>query len=418
MTFTLFCLFALTGVFGYWLRQLNLSYLKQHGDTVPAGFETVVTREVLAKSRAYILDNSRLDLWESLATDLQIVLFLFTGLLGWYDRFTSELLPAPISQAVAFFILLAWLQTLLAAPFSLYRIFEIEARHGFNTMTPKLWLGDRLKSLGLETLISGLLLWSAFALMGWSRDHWWLWVWAFLALFTLFLLFLSPYVIEPLFNRFTPVTDNELQGEIGRMMAKAGLRMGNVLQMDASKRSRHANAYFTGIGKVKRIVLYDTLLQEMTPAEIVAVLAHEIGHWQLGHVWKRLLLAETGALAASWIAFRLLAWDGLPGLLGYSSLSLAARLVVLGFVASLALFPLTPLNAWLSRRDEFEADRYAVQLIGDPEPLATALIKLSTENLANLHPHPLYAAIYYSHPPVVKRVAVLRSMKQHPINQS
>ena len=149
----------------------------------------------------------------------------------------------------------------------------------------------------------------------------------------------------------------------------------------------------------------------MTHGEIVAVLAHEIGHWKKGHIWKRLLLAEIGALAGSWIAFRALAWEGLPGLLGYDSLSLAARLVILGFIASLVMFPLTPLSAWLSRRDEYEADRFAIDITGDPESLATALIKLSAENLSNLHPHPLYAAFYYSHPPVVERVQALRQLQ-------
>jgi STE24 endopeptidase len=161
---------------------------------------------------------------------------------------------------------------------------------------------------------------------------------------------------------------------------------------------------------VKRIVLYDTLIRQMTHGEIVAVLAHEIGHWKKGHIWKRLVLAEAGSLAGSWLAFRALAWEGLPGLLGYGSLSLAAKLVILGFVASLALFPFTPLFSWLSRRDEYEADRYAAEISSDPGALASALVKLSAENLANLHPHPLYAGFYYSHPPVVERVGRLLAM--------
>lgn len=410
MTYFLLASFVLTTAFTYWLRHINLVHLQQQGAIVPAGFETLVSRETLAKTVAYTVESSRLGLWESLFDNLLLVLFLFAGLLPLYDSFIAGLTTSPLLQGVLFFIILSWLQTLLDIPFSLYGAFVVEARHGFNTLTPRLWLSDLLKSQAIGTVITALLLSVIFTLIGWSTSHWWLWVWGFLALFTLFMMFLSPYVIEPLFNRFEPVTEAGLEDEIKTMMTRAGLQVGRVTQMDASKRSRHSNAYFTGIGKVKRIVLYDTLIKQMTHAEIIAVLAHEIGHWQLGHVRKRLLLAEAGALIGAWLAFQLLTWPGLPGLLGYGELSLAARMVVLGFVASLALFPLTPLSAWLSRRDEYAADRFAAELTGDPEALATALIKLATENFSNLHPHPLYASFYYSHPPIVERVRVLRQL--------
>lgn len=404
-----FFLFALTTAVTCWLRHINLNHLKKHGATVPSGFEGAIDAETLAKSVAYTFDSSRLDLWESLFDDLLLVLFLFGGLLGLYDRLITGLVTHPVLQGVLFFIILSWLQTLLESPFSLYSAFVVEARHGFNTLTPRLWLMDLLKSQLIGTVITGLLLWAVFTLIGWSSSHWWLWVWGFLALFTLFMMFISPYLIEPLFNKFEPVTEAGLEDDIKAMMAKAGLQVGKVMQMDASKRSRHSNAYFTGIGKVKRIVLYDTLLKQMTHAEIVAILAHEIGHWKMGHVRKRLLLAEAGALAGSWIAFQALNWQGLPGTLGYDNLSLAGRLVILGFLASLATFPFSPLAAWLSRRDEYEADRFAVKLTEDPDSLASALIKLSAENLSNLHPHPLYASFYYSHPPIVTRIRTIRA---------
>jgi len=410
MSILLFSLFALTTACTYWLRHINLKHLKQHGVTVPEGFEGVINAETLAKTVAYTFDSSRLELWESLFDNLLLVLFLFGGLLGLYDRFNTGLVAHPVLQGILFFIILSWLQTVLESPFSLYGAFVVEARHGFNTLTPKLWLMDLLKSQLIGTVITGLLLGVIFTLIGWSSSHWWLWVWGFLAIFTLFMMFLSPYVIEPLFNKFEPVTEEGLEDDIKGMMAKAGLQVGKVMQMDASKRSRHSNAYFTGIGKVKRIVLYDTLIKQMTHAEIVAILAHEIGHWKKGHIRRRLLLAEAGALAGSWVVFQALSWPGLPGLLGYDHLSLAARLVILGFIASLAMFPFSPLSAWLSRRDEYEADRFAVALTDDPDSLASALIKLSAENLSNLHPHPLYASFYYSHPPIVTRIRAIRAL--------
>jgi STE24 endopeptidase len=182
------------------------------------------------------------------------------------------------------------------------------------------------------------------------------------------------------------------------------------MKMDASKRTRHSNAYFTGIGKVKRIVLFDTLIQQMTHAEIVAVLAHEIGHWKLRHILKRLVVAEGMLLGGMWCAWQAVQWKGLPGLVGMEEGSFFARLIILGFIASLLMFPLTPFSSWLSRRNEWDADRFACAITGDPESLASALIKLSAENLSNLHPHPLYAGLYYSHPPVVERVRSLRQL--------
>jgi STE24 endopeptidase len=410
MKILLFSLFVATTAFTYWLRHINLAHLKKNGAVVPAGFEELISAETLEKSSAYTFESSRLGLWESLFDNLLLLLFLFAGFITVYDRLVLSLTDSFILQGVLFFLLLSWGQTLLEMPFSLYGTFVVEARHGFNKTTPRLWLTDLVKSQLIGALLLSLLLAVVFALIQWSRLHWWLWVWAFMAFFTLFMMFISPYVIEPLFNKFVPVTEEGLEEEIRQMMEKAGLKVGAVMQMDASKRSGHSNAYFTGIGRVKRIVLYDTLIQQMSHKEIVAVLAHEIGHWRLGHIWKRLLLAETVAFFCAWGAYTALNWPGLPGLLGYTEISLAARMIILGFVASLLMFPLTPLSSWLSRRQEYAADCFAREVTGDPEALATALVKLSAENLANLHPHPFYAAFYYSHPPVVERVNCLRAL--------
>jgi len=408
MKLFLFMLFAAVTLFTYWLRYINLRHLKQHGDTVPAGFEGAIDREKLRVSSAYTFDSSRLGLWESLFDNVLLVAFLFGGLLALYGRFMDGLGGSFIVNGILFFLLLTWCQTLLGIPFSLYGTFVIEARYGFNTMTPRLWLLDFVKSQAIGAVLMVLLLAAVFGLIQWSPLRWWLWVWGVLALFSLFMMFISPYVIEPLFNRFEPVTEPGLEDDIRVMMEKAGLKVGRVMQMDASRRSRHSNAYFTGIGKVKRIVLYDTLIKQMTHGEIVAVLAHEIGHWKKGHIWKRLLVAEAMALAGSWVAFRLLKWERLPGLLGLPADSaLPVRMMVLGFIASLVLFPLTPFSAWRSRCHEREADRFAADLTGRPQDLASAMVKLSVENLSNLFPHPFYAMFHYSHPPAVERVGML-----------
>jgi STE24 endopeptidase len=410
MKFILLGLFIVITAFSYWLRHINLNHLKHHGGKVPEGFEGVIDEEKLRKSTAYTFDSSRLGLWDSLFDNALMLIFLYGGLLVLYDRFIGGLSSSFILSGVLFFLLLTWCQTVLGIPFDLYGTFRIEARYGFNTTTLRLWMVDFFKSQAIGAVLLVFLMTVAFWLIQWSTQHWWLWVWGFMAMFSLFMMFISPYVIEPLFNKYEPVTEEGLEDEIRVMMEKAGLRVGKVLQMDASKRSNHSNAYFTGIGRVKRIVLYDTLIKQMSHGEIVAVLAHEIGHWKKGHIWKRLMWAELLALGGAWLGFELLAWPGLPGLLGLpADVSMPARMVVLGFVASLALFPLGPFSAWRSRCHEWEADRFASDLTGRPQDLASALIKLSAENLSNLYPHPLYAGFYYSHPPVIERVGVLKS---------
>jgi len=295
-------------------------------------------------------------------------------------------------------------------PFSLYRNFRIEARYGFNRMTGRIWLADLAKSMLISSVLTATLVGVALFLIRWSPGRWWLWLWGFFVGFSLFIMYISPYVIEPLFFTFKPIQSEGAEAEIRRLMERAGLRVERVFQVDASKRSRHSNAYFSGIGRVKRIVLFDTLLEQMNGEEVLAVLAHEAGHWKKRHLMKRIIATESGALIALYLAFKLVPWEGLPGLVGLTEASLPLRLVIVGFLGALLSFPLTPSASFLSRRHEWEADRFASELTGRPLDLASALIKLSRENLANLYPHPLYAAFYYTHPPLVERVRRLREM--------
>ncbi|MCL2761047.1 MAG: M48 family metallopeptidase [Desulfuromonadales bacterium] len=408
--YILLTIFVLITAFTYWLRYINLAWLKKYGSVVPVGFEDALNPEILEKTSAYTFESSRVSLYSSLFDNFLTIIFLFTGLFPLYDRFIAGLTNSFIISGILFFIIIVMVQTLLELPFSLYSTFVVEAKYGFNTMTFRLWVVDFLKSQVINYILLGLIISVVFWLITWSPSKWWVLVWAFMALFGLFMMFISPYIIEPLFNKFEPVTEEGLSDKIRAMMEKAGLKLGKVVQMDASKRSKHSNAYFTGIGKVKRIVLYDTLIKQMTHEEIVAVLAHEIGHWKKKHILKRIIMVEIFMFLGAWIVFQAVQWNGLPALLGMVTASFPARLLIIGFVASLVMFPITPLSAWLSRRDEKEADQFAVDIVGSPDSLASALIKLSSENLSNLHPHPFYAKFYYSHPPVVQRVNRLKSM--------
>ncbi len=410
MTLFLFLAYLATVVVGFVLNALNLRHLRRYGNTVPAGFEGAIDPETLARTTAYTLVKSRQELVESFFDNLLLVIFLFAGVMGIYDRWIAGLTGSFVAGGVIFFLILTTIQTVLGIPFDLYDTFRIENRFGFNTMTLPLWFADLVKSTAISLLLLALVAAGGFAIVRESPVFWWLWVWVFFAVISLFLMYLSPYVIEPLFNKFEPVQEEGLEDEVRALMGKAGLKVSKVMQMDASRRSRHSNAYFTGIGRVKRIILYDTLLKQMDHDEVLAVLAHEVGHWKKGHIWKRLVMAELGGLASCYLAYRLMGWGGLPGLLGMGHASFAAQLVILGFLGAIAAFPLTPLSNWLSRRHERQADLFAAELSQRPAALASALVKLSRENLANLHPHPLYARFYYSHPQVVERVRDLKAL--------
>jgi STE24 endopeptidase len=408
MTALLFVAFLVTLSTGYWLKYLNLTYLKQHAKSVPPEFESVVNPDLLQRISDYTFENSRAGIAESVVGNVLLFLLVFGGMLGVYDRWVASLTGSFIGGGLLFFLLLLFIETLIGIPFSLYRNFRIENRYGFNTMPLRLWFSDLVKSVAISSILGTIVIVSALSIVRSSPLWWWLWVWAFFLAFGIFMMYIAPYVIEPLFFKFEPVKAEGLEEKIKSLMARADLRVSRVFQVDASRRSRHSNAYFTGIGKVKRIVLFDTLIEQMSQDEILAVLAHEVGHWKKRHVLKRIVLTEISAFAGLFIAYHLLQWDGLPGLIGSGPLSFYAKVVVIGFLGSLAMFPLTPLFSFLSRRDEREADRFASVLTGRPQALAAALIKLSRENLSNLHPHPLYAKFYYSHPPVVERVRDLK----------
>ena len=397
--------------FRLWLRRLNLDYLARHGHEVPRAFAEFIDQELLKRTSQYTLANSRVALVESLFSSLFLLLFLFGGLLGWYDAWIDRLSDSFIVQGVLFVLGLSFVLTLLDIPFSLYRTFVLEERFQFNTSTPRIWFTDLVKSLLIGTVLLSLVTAGALAMVQASPNYWWLWVWGFLGLLTLLLMYLSPVLIEPLFFKFQPLKNEELAARVKAVMARAGLQVDRVQQVDASRRSKHSNAYFTGIGRVKRIVLFDTLLEQMEDDEIVGVLAHEAGHWKLGHIWKRLLVMELVTLVACWLAWTLLSQGGLPGWFGLEQLSFIAQFVLLCFLASLAGFFLTPLSSGLSRRQEWQADRFAFELTGNAQSLSKALVKLSRENLSNLHPHPRYAWFYYSHPPVTARIDRLSEME-------
>lgn len=393
------------------LKWLNIRHLRRHGNEIPEVFRGEIDGETLTKISRYTLDSHRFGSVEGLFDDALTLAVLLSGLLPWLiDR-----LPAWeehfLLAGFLFFGLLGIASGLIGLPFDLYRTFVIEKRHGFSTITLRLWMIDLLKGIAVSSVLMGLLLSALLTLLRFAPHSWWFWTWLVFASFQLLMIWLYPVVIAPLFNRYEPIRDEGLREAVIALMAKVGLKTEGVYQMDAAKRSRHTNAYFTGLGKTKRIVLFDTLLASHTAEEIIAVLAHEIGHWKRRHILKQLLFMEVASLVILWLASHLIAWPLL-----YETFGFTRPISFVGLLLCAALFgPLTilitPVVSAAQRRFEREADTCVFSLTGRTSPLMSALKRLARDNLANLHPHPLYARFYYSHPPLTERIARLKEFE-------
>ncbi len=374
------------------------------GLSIPPEFEGKIDENLLKKTQEYEEEKTRFSFISSIFGNVITIIFIFGGLLNIYNSWIASLNWPFILTGILFLLILSYASTFLSIPVSLYSTFKIENKYGFNTTTPKLWLTDFLKSILVSTILMGIVALVGLWLIQSSPNYWWIWVWGFFLIFSLFMMYISPYVIEPLFNKFTPIEEEGIEDKIKKLMQKVNLKVSRVFKMDASKRSRHTNAYFTGIGRVKRIILYDTLLEKMNHDEILSVLAHEAGHWKKKHVLKMIIVLELISLVGIYISFRILQTDLLAALFQIKQGTFFAKVVILGFIGGIISLPFIPLSNYVSRRFEREADRFACELTGNSESMASALIKLSKDNLSNLHPHPFYAAFYYSHPPIVQRI--------------
>ncbi len=393
------------------LKWLNIRHLRRHDQEVPEVFRGEIDGGTLLKMSRYTIDSSRFGSVESLFDDAVTLAVLLTGLLPWLLGRLPAWESHFILAGLLFFGILALTSSLLGLPFDLYGTFVIERRYGFSTITLRIWLMDLLKAFAVSTVLMGLLLGAFLALLCFAPRAWWFWTWLVFASFQLLMIWLYPVVIAPLFNKYEPVRDEGLKGAIVALMAKVGLRTEGVYQVDEGKRSRHTNAYFTGLGKTKRIVLFDTLIASHTTDEIVAILAHEIGHWKRRHILKQLVFLETASLAVLWVASHLIAWPLL-----YDTFGFARPVPFVGLLLTAAVFGpltifLTPFVSAMQRRFEREADDAVPALTGTTLPLARALKRLAKDNLANLHPHPLYARFHYSHPPLAERIARLQALE-------
>ena len=406
----IFFVYLLKEGFEYLLRYLNFRHMKKFGLSVPSVLEGKIDVDLLKKTQAYETEKTRFSFISSLFGNIVTIIFIFGGLLNIYNSWVVSLQMPFIVSGLLFFLILSYANTVISIPFSLYSTFKIENKYGFNTMTPKLWLKDFFKSIILSTIITGILVSVGLWIVQLSPNAWWIWIWGFFLVFSLFMMYISPYVIEPLFNKFTPLEEQVLAEQIKHMLHKVSITVSRVFRMDASKRSRHTNAYFSGIGRVKRIILYDTLLEIMNHDEILAVLAHEAGHWKRKHILKMIIATELLSFFILYGVFRIFQTDLLTDLFYVQNGTFFAKIVIIGFLGGIVSLLFIPFSSSISRRFEREADRFAFSLSGNNESMISALIKLSKDNLSNLHPHPLYAAFYYSHPPMVQRIEQIRNL--------
>jgi STE24 endopeptidase len=399
---------VLTLALRIWLASRQWRHVQQHREQVPAPFATDISLPAHRKAADYTAAKLRLSLF-SMALDFMLVLvWTLGGGLATLDDFWRGVHLGPLNTGVLVIAGFVLLNALIGLPLSLYSTFGVEAEFGFNRTTPRTYILDLTKTLLLSVILGVPLLYAALALMGGTGRLWWIWVWALWFSFSLFMTWAYPKFIAPLFNKFSPLADAALKARIETLLTRCGFTSKGVFVMDGSARSAHGNAYFTGFGANKRIVFFDTLMEKLEPAEIEAVLAHELGHFRLKHVLQRLVLTAVLGFAALALLGWFTAEDGFYTGLGVPAPSNYAGLLLFTLLLPPFLFFFEPLASAWSRRHEFQADAYAREQ-ADAGALVRALVKLYRDNASTLTPDPLHSAFYDSHPPALQRIARLQT---------
>jgi STE24 endopeptidase len=403
--------FLLTLVLRYWLASRHMRHVLAHRAQVPADFAAKIPLAAHQKAADYTVAKTRFGLFHALWSGLVLVGFTLLGGLQALSNLVLHSAGPGMAHQIGLVVTFSLVSGLLDLPFDYYRQFVLEQRFGFNKMTLQLWLSDMLKSALVGAAIGLPLIWVVLTLMDRTGPLWWLYAWVVWSGFQLLMMVLYPTVLAPLFNKFSPLADTSLQARIEGLMARTGFASKGLFVMDGSKRSTHGNAYFSGFGANKRIVFFDTLIERLAPQEIEAVLAHELGHFKLKHIVKRIGVM----FALSLVFLALLGWLkgqawfytglGVTPLLGQSNDAMALLLFLLAL--PVFLFPFAPLSSLGSRRHEFEADAFAAKH-SDARDLVSALVKMYEDNASTLTPDPLHSAFYDSHPPAWVRVQHLQ----------
>src|SRR5947208_11032504 len=397
-----------------WLSRLNQRHVYAHEDEVPPAFRGMIDEATYRRSVDYTLAKNRFGDITGVFDTLVLIAVLFSGVLPWaFGRFSASF-GTSIWAMAGFLFVVGIALSILGLPFTWYAQFKLEERFGFNTTTMKTWVLDRMKGFLIAALLGYPLLAVVLKLIEWTGANWWLWAAAVVIAFQLLLLLIAPAIIMPLFNKFTPLSEGELRERLFALAQRTDFPARRIEVMDGSKRSRHSNAFFTGLGRFRKIVLFDTLIGQLTHSELESVLAHEIGHCKKRHVIKMLSVSVAGVF----LAFAVIAWlarqqwfyhaFGFAHQGGFGAINVVPAILLFSLVAGTITFWASPfIHSW-SRRFEFEADAFARGAMGETQSLIQALRKLSEKNLSNLTPYPLYSSFYYSHPTLLERERALR----------
>src|SRR5581483_8846398 len=407
LTYLFVCALLAGVLIRFWLSTRQIKAVCAHRQRVPAPFTDRISLADHEKAADYTVANARLG-QVSVALDMLVTLgFTVAGGLAAIDGLWARAGWPQLWRGAAVILTMACLSALLDLPLSVWRTFKLEGRFGFNRVTPRLFLTDLAKSAALAVALGGPVVVGALLLMERAGRLWWVWAWCGWLGLTLLMTWAWPAFIAPLFHRFTPLEDPALRARIESLLQRCGFASQGIFVIDGSRRSSHGNAYFTGLGRNKRIVFFDTLLSRLTHSEVEAVLAHELGHFRLRHVRKRLLVTMAVSFGALALLGCLAAQPGFYRALGVSAPAAHSALVLFGLAAPVFLFFATPLGSLWSRSHEFAADAFAAQQ-ASPGELAVALVKLYRDNATTLTPDELYSRFYYSHPPALERIRRLR----------
>jgi STE24 endopeptidase len=392
-TYIFIAALALTTLAKLWLARRHLAHIATNRAAVPDAFHEKIGLTDHQKAADYTSAKTRFDMLGTLFDAALLLLFTLAGGIQFIADRCNEWFGTPITQGMATLVAVLVLFSLLEAPFNIYRTFVIEARFGFNKMTFRLYLLDALKGILIGAVLGLPLLFGVLWLMGRMGSYWWLYVWGVWVVFNLLILFIYPSFIAPLFNKFSPMQDEAMKARIESLLKRCGFTAQGLFVMDGSKRSAHGNAYFTGFGKTKRIVFFDTLLERLSINEIEAVLAHELGHFKRRHVVKRIIATFALSLGFLWLLGQLMQTTWFYQGLGVTTPSTALALLLFFMVLPVFSFLLGPIMSAYSRKHEFEADAYAAKQT-DAADLVNALVKLYQDNAATLTPDPLYSKFY------------------------
>ncbi len=409
-TYIFIAALAFTTLAKLWLARRHLAHIATNRAAVPDAFHEKIELGDHQKAADYTSAKTRFDMLGTLFDAALLLIFTLAGGIQSIADKCDAWFGTPITQGMATLVAVLVLFSLLEAPFNIYRTFVIEARFGFNKMTFKLYLLDALKGILIGAALGLPLLFGVLWLMGRMGNHWWLYVWGVWVVFNLLILFIYPSFIAPLFNKFSPLQDETMKARIEALLQRCGFTAQGLFVMDGSKRSAHGNAYFTGFGKTKRIVFFDTLLERLSINEIEAVLAHELGHFKRRHVVKRIIATFALSLGFLWLLGQLMQTPWFYQGLGVTTPSTALALLLFFMVLPVFSFILGPVMSAYSRKHEFEADAYAARQT-NPADLVNALVKLYQDNAATLTPDPLYSKFYDSHPPAMVRISHLQAQQ-------